>query len=89
MNPAKPRTAVDLQVTFGSNVSAARLAAGLTQHELAQRAGMSQQYLSRIELGQINLTLRSMSQLAAELGQDVVCMLSRPTGSGSAPVEGL
>jgi len=76
---AAERAIRELQTNFGSNVNAARIAAGLTQRDLADRVGMPQQYLSRIEMGHVNLTLRRMSQLATALGQDVVSLLSRPT----------
>jgi HTH-type transcriptional regulator / antitoxin HipB len=67
----------DLQTVFGDNLKAARLKAGLKQSELAQLTGMTQQYLSRIEAGQLNLTLRTMIELAKVLGQEVPAMLRR------------
>jgi DNA-binding XRE family transcriptional regulator len=67
-----------LQAIFGENVKLARLQYGLRQHELAERAGLPQQYLSLIELGQQNVTLRTVELLAEVLGQDPSAMLRRP-----------
>jgi len=44
-----------------------RLLMGMTQEELAQRAGLHRTYISDIEQGAQNLSLRSMSKLASAL----------------------
>lgn len=69
----------ELQLIFGENLRAARLRSDLTQAELGERCGMSVQYVSKVELGQKNLTLRTMQRLAEVVGQDVVKMLQRAT----------
>jgi DNA-binding XRE family transcriptional regulator len=69
-----------LQAIFGENVKVARLQCGLRQYELAERAGLPQQYLSLIELGQQNVTLKTVELLAEVLGQDPSTMLRRPKG---------
>jgi ribosome-binding protein aMBF1 (putative translation factor) len=71
---------VELQVIFGENLRIARSKRGLRQHELAERTGLPQQYLSLIELGQQNVTLRTVELLAKVLGQDPSSMLRRPKG---------
>ena len=65
----------ELQEAFGVSVRTARLRAGMTQAELAQRSNVSRDGISRIENGQINLTIRTMSRLAAVLDGDVGKML--------------
>ncbi len=70
----------DLQTLFGRNLRAVRLAHKLKQQDLADRAGFKSQYISRVEGGQINLTLDTMKRLATALGQDVRALL-RPLGS--------
>jgi transcriptional regulator with XRE-family HTH domain len=67
----------DLLAVFGENLRQARLAANLNQIELASQTGLTQQYLSAIEAGQKNVTLRTMMRLAKVLGQDVSTMLQR------------
>ena len=69
-----------LQAIFGENVRLARLQYGLRQYELAERTGLPQQYLSLIELGQQNVTLRTVELLAEVLGQDPSAMIRRPQG---------
>jgi len=70
----------DLQALFGENLRAARLKAGLKQSELAEKTGLTQQYLSLIETGRKNLTLRTMMELAKVVGQEVSVMLRRTRG---------
>lgn len=52
----------------GENVRRLRLAAGLTQEQLAERSGLSQQYLSDLERGLRNPTIVSLWEIAAPLG---------------------
>lgn len=67
-----------LQVLFGENLRTARLIAGLSQAELAARSGLMQQYLSKVETGHKNVTLRTMAALAEAVGRDVSVLLRRP-----------
>jgi XRE family transcriptional regulator, regulator of sulfur utilization len=46
------------------NVRALRQEAGLSQAELANRVGVSQTWISRLELGQGNPTLSTLNRLA-------------------------
>jgi transcriptional regulator with XRE-family HTH domain len=72
---AKP--SAELQAIFGKSVRAQRIRAGWTQGELSKRSGIAQEELSRIENGQVNLTIRTMSRLAQVLDGDVAEMLGR------------
>ena len=67
-----------LQILFGENLRTARLIAGLSQAELATRSGLTQQYLSKIETGHKNVTLRTMAALAKVVGRDVSVLLRYP-----------
>lgn len=60
------------------NLRLARLTAGLTQHELATRAGQRQADISLIELGRFIPTSREVEQLAAALGVTTALLL-RPS----------
>lgn len=66
-----------LQAHFGTTLRKARGEAGLTQTALADLAGMSQQYIAKIEAGQINPTLATMEAIAMALHLDVGNMLTR------------
>lgn len=57
-------TVLDSPVQFGTLVSRARRAADLTQGELAERCGIQQAVISRIEAGKANPTLETMELLA-------------------------
>ena len=50
----------------------ARLEAGLTQKQLAERAGMKQSVIARLEAGGRTPTLETMRRLAAALNLDFV-----------------
>ena len=65
----------ELQVNFAKMVRQARQKAGLTQAALADKAGLTQQYIARIEAGQINPTLATMAAVARVLHLNVGDML--------------
>lgn len=68
----------ELRVCFGDSLRYARHQARLTQATLASRAGLTQQYVAKIENGQINTTLATMTALAAVLGEEVSDMPRPP-----------
>ena len=71
------QASAEMQAAFGRNVKAARQKAGLTQTDLAERSGISRVDISRIEGGQINVTLRTMRKLAAAFDVRVSEMLNQ------------
>ena len=54
---------------FGKRVREARVACGVTQEQLAERAGFDRTYISLVERGKRNLSLLNVCQLAHALGQ--------------------
>lgn len=54
--------------SLGRRVAQARRAAGLTLAAVAQRADMSAAYISQIESGTANPTVRSLGRMAAAMG---------------------
>lgn len=56
---------------FGTELRLARISAGLTQRRLAQRAGVSQQEVSRAERGSLRTTLETRCRLAAACGTEL------------------
>ena len=68
----------DLHTRFGQNVRNARLLAGWTQGALAERAGLSQQYISLIESGMQNVTLDTAEIIASALSCELWALLKVP-----------
>jgi transcriptional regulator with XRE-family HTH domain len=68
----------DLAAIFGANLKAARLRAGLTQAQLAEGAGLLQQYVSLVEAGKQNVTLATVQALARVVNRDARMLLARP-----------
>ena len=64
-----------LQIVFGENLKSARADCGLRQSDVAKLTGIPQQYLSRIELGKRNVTLKTMVLLSRVVERDVITML--------------
>jgi transcriptional regulator with XRE-family HTH domain len=90
----KPRTyiSIELSAQFGQALRDARLRAGLTQTDVAERAQVSQSYVSRTELGSQKLTVERMSLLAGIVGLQVVANLvgldEAEFGSAAGPRQG-
>lgn len=59
---------MDMRKLVGRNAARLRKAAGLTQEQLAERSGFSQQYISRLEQGRRNPTVVTLYELATALG---------------------
>lgn len=87
-NARKPGTSKSTQyavaATFGINLKAARLKKGLTQAQLAESAGLFQQYVSLIELGKQNFTLDTAVALAMVVDRDVRTLLVSPRSQTTA-----
>ncbi len=56
---------------FGAHVRSLRLGLGLSQEEVAHRAGLHVTYLSGIERGKRNPSLKNLRRLAGALGVGV------------------
>lgn len=59
---------MDMRRLVGRNVKRCRLAANLTQEQLAERSGFGQQYISDLERGRRNPTIVSLYEIAQALG---------------------
>jgi len=64
--------------TFGANLRAARVKMNMSQTDLAQAAGLLQQYVSLVESGKQNVTLITAVALANAVNRDVTTLLARP-----------
>lgn len=60
-----------LQEKVGYRIRVLRIAAGLPQGTLALMTGITKSYMSEIEAGKKNLTLRSLERIADALGVSV------------------
>jgi transcriptional regulator with XRE-family HTH domain len=69
-----------LPTLFGKNLRDARIKAGLTQGQVAERTSLTQQYVSLVETGHQNITLGTMTALARVVGQDVTTLLRKGRG---------
>ena len=59
---------MDMRWLVGRNFARLLQAQGLTQEQVEERLGFSQQYLSGLERGQRNPTIVSLYQIAQALG---------------------
>lgn len=66
---------MDMRRLVGRNFARLRQAQGLTQEQVEERSGFSQQYLSGLERGQRNPTVVSLYQIAQALGVSHVDLL--------------
>ena len=64
------------QSALGEQVRALRVAAGITQAELADRIGTSQPAVAHLEGGRRTPTLVTLQKLAQALGRDVTLQVS-------------
>ncbi|WP_404418517.1 helix-turn-helix domain-containing protein [Brevundimonas vesicularis] len=73
---------MDMRLLVGRNVKRLRTARGLTQEELAECSGFSQQYLSDLERGRRNPTIVSLWELAQALGATPVDLITPDDEAG-------
>jgi transcriptional regulator with XRE-family HTH domain len=65
---AKLFGAAQAKSSFALTLATARTKVGLTQKELAEKAGVSQSYIAKLEGGEANPTLERIGSLLAILG---------------------
>jgi len=86
---AKPLTAEtlpnDYKTIFAHNLRAARVRSGLTQAEIAKSAGVTPQYIQKIESGTENMTIDSMKRLAHIVDHNLLDMLSMEFSQPKGP----
>jgi transcriptional regulator with XRE-family HTH domain len=61
----------ELQEAFGRRIRDLRKARGLSQEELAERAGLHRTYVGGIERGERNPSLNNIGQIARALGVSI------------------
>lgn len=78
---AGEKSQLEFQKIFGINLKAARLKASLKQSDVAAMTGLTQQYLSLIEAGQQNVTIKTMALLAKVVDHDLIHLLQEVLGT--------
>jgi transcriptional regulator with XRE-family HTH domain len=61
---------------FAINLRQRRQMAGLSQEEMAARAGLHRTYIGSVERGERNISVDNMEQLAAALSLDILELLA-------------
>lgn len=59
---------MDMRKLVGRNFARLRAAANLTQEQVAERADISQQYISGLERGQRNPSVETLARISEALG---------------------
>lgn len=71
---------MDMRKLVGENTARIRKEKGLTQEALAEKSGLSQQYISGLESGHRNPTIVTLYELANALGVSHVDLV-QPLGT--------
>jgi transcriptional regulator with XRE-family HTH domain len=69
---------MDMRKLVGANLKRVRLEKGLTQEELADLSGFTQQYLSTVESGRANPAIVTIYEIAMALGVSHVDLVAPP-----------
>lgn len=69
---------MDVRKILGRNVRRRRLAAELSQEELAARVGVAQYYVSQLENGKRNPTIETVQLISEALGVPLGKLFSLP-----------
>jgi transcriptional regulator with XRE-family HTH domain len=65
----------ELLTKFGLNVKIERIKKGLNQEQFADIVGIHRNYLSKIENGEVNMSLGKILELANSLNVDINALL--------------
>ena len=75
----------ELSKQIGERLRALRLAAGLTQEQLAERADKHTTYIGQLERGEKNATIESLCKLARALEVPAAQLLAHLPGPNAQP----
>jgi transcriptional regulator with XRE-family HTH domain len=67
--------ATPLRIAFGEKLRQARVRANLTQTEVADRVGLHQAYVSKLERGRVNVTFSLLERVCAVVGVEPGALL--------------
>jgi XRE family transcriptional regulator, regulator of sulfur utilization len=77
----RSRSSMDMRASFGNRVRRLRAEHRWTQEELAERAGLTPNYVGRIERGEVSASLCVAAQLSDALGMRLDQLLRLPDAS--------
>lgn len=83
----RPSRFMDVVQLLGANVRRQRKLKGMSQEELSLEAGMKRSYVSDLERGTRNPSVRALGRLAAALGVPAAVLLSEAPGALPATTE--
>ena len=75
---------MDVRRVIGANARQFRLAAGLTQEQVAERMGVDRAYISGLEVGERNPTAITLWRIAEALNVEVHRLLMEPKANAAA-----
>ena len=78
---------MEIREVFARNLRAARRAKGLSQEELAHRAGIDRTYISSLERSVYHASIDVVDRLASALDLDAAELLKRPAAESPADLE--
>jgi transcriptional regulator with XRE-family HTH domain len=78
----------DQKLLFGERLRQLRTLAGLSQEELAEKAGLDRTYVSSCERGRRNVSLENIWRFALALGVKPSALFSNETQLGNARTQG-
>ena len=67
----------EILIKFGNKVRERRAELGLSQEELASRAGVHRTYIGMIERAEKNITLKNINKIATALNMELSDMFNR------------
>ncbi|WP_288997611.1 helix-turn-helix transcriptional regulator [uncultured Gemmobacter sp.] len=70
---------MEIREIFARNLRVIRRSRGLSQEELAYRAGLDRTYISALERCLYNASIDVVDRLARELGTEAADLLKRPS----------
>jgi transcriptional regulator with XRE-family HTH domain len=82
-------TDINIQSLFGAAVRFLRKGLGISQEELAGRAGLHRTYVADVERGARNLSLASIDKLAQALGVTLPALFRQMSGGTNHSAEGM
>jgi transcriptional regulator with XRE-family HTH domain len=78
---------MDLLKAFGASVRMLRRQRGFSQEKLAELSKLHRTYISSVELGQRNVSLKNIYALAKALGVSMTDLIGSPEMENRAPLE--
>jgi len=69
---------MSLLKSIGSRIQKIRVNRGITQDELGEKVGLNPKYISAIECGQRNITIKTLAKIADGLGVELFELLLFP-----------